>query len=234
MGNLEGTLLSACSFQIYVVLTLVENVFSQTTPRQFFLLELEIDGSARDSFLLNGAHLLKKRMFETLLKRDAEVGVKHEHFVEEVDSFGGRPRILQPQICFLLRRVRIQILERFEISHETLVSIIGRANNLKDDRKLIVGAKWETLSLLSRILGWGQGKARLAREKWLSVHESRRIFLHHAKKFSENAPHGPNVDPRPIIFLEKDNFGGSIPSGDHMTSQFALHIPARIFGPHQL
>ena len=234
IGNLEGTLLSACNFQIDVVLTLFENVLSKPTPCQFFLLELEYHGRTRDSFLFNSTHFLKKWMFETLLKRYAEVGVKHEHFVEEVDCFWGRARILHPQICFFLRRIRIQVLECFEISHETLVSIIWRANNLEDDRKLIVGAKRETLSLFGRIFGWRQGKARLAREERLPVHESRCVFLHHAEKFSEDAPYGPNVNSWSVIFLEKNNFGGSIPSGDHMTRQFAFHISARIFGPHQL
>jgi len=61
-------------------------------------------------------------------------------------------------------------------------------------------------------------KARLAREKSLSVEEGWRMFSHAIHQFGKDAANCPEVDRWAIVLFEQNNFRCPIMSGDYVSS----------------
>ena len=78
-------------------------------------------------------------MLQTLLEGDAIVWVEDENFLQEVDCLGRRPRVLLNEIRSWTCGELFQVLEGFQVSDETFVRLSWRADDLKDNRKLVIG-----------------------------------------------------------------------------------------------
>ena len=95
-----------------------------------------------------------------------------------------------------------EVFERLQVGDETFVAFGRRPDDCKNYGQLVIGAEWEPFPLLGRVFGRREWEAGLAGEKRLSVHESRRIFTHHAEQFSENAANSPDIDSWAVILFE--------------------------------
>ena len=182
--------------------TLVQNQLPQPIFRKIVVFERECHWCAFDILFLDVSNLGKQRVFYRLLQPNSEVGVKHEHSVKEIDSFCTWSGVFLCQICFRILLERLQVLKCFHICDEGFVSLRRSSNYLKYYCELILITKGETWPLLCWILRGRKWEATFARKQRLTIHESRRIFFHHAQEFSKYAANSPNIDTGTIVFFK--------------------------------
>lgn len=72
--------------------------------------------------------------------------------------------------------------------------------------------------------GWWEWETGGTWEKWGSIQESWGVFLDHIQEFCEDTPDTPDINSGSVVFLEKDKFWGSVPSGDNVSSKFSLDV----------
>lgn len=77
-------------------------------------------------------------MVETFFHGQAEVGVEHKDFVEEVDGFFASSWVNCGEVDPLTLRECVQVLYCFLVSHETLVFLSRGTDYLEDNSELVI------------------------------------------------------------------------------------------------
>ena len=142
---------STCA-DISIVLALGEDELSESLAVQLHALELEHDWLTDNSLLLRVAYRREKRVFQTLLQRDAEVRVEDQDLLQEIDSLGRRAWVFLLEVGAGVRRELLEVLKRFQVRDEAFIGFRGSANDLENDRQLVVRREGEALPLFGRIL----------------------------------------------------------------------------------
>jgi len=73
-------------------------------------------------------------MLEALLERDAEVRVKDQDLLEEIDSLRWGAWVLLLQVSPRVWSELFQVLQSLQVSNKAFVALSWRANNCEDDR----------------------------------------------------------------------------------------------------
>lgn len=97
------------------------------------------------------------------------------------------------------------------------LSCIWRSDHFKYHVKLIGGLIWKLwaraassirLSLFART----EWEARLTREEGFTISVIFNMFFHHPQEFSKNTADCPHVNGSAVLFIEKNDFGSSVPA----------------------
>lgn len=163
-------------------------------------------------------------MIKRVINGNSPLRVKLKSLFKEVDSLRSGSRVNFLEINSLLRVKRLKVINSLRISNETHVLLIGRAQNSKDDIKLVTVRVREPALLDRVIMVRAEREAGVAREQGRSVQESRRVFLDHVEQFCEDAPNAPHVDRGRVVLLKQNQLRRSVPARDNVPSQLAFHV----------
>lgn len=172
-------------------------------------------------------------MSKTVVDGDSKVGIELQEFLEEVNAFISTSFVDLSNVLSLDSAKGVQILLCFLVCHETEVIFSWGTKHLENDCQLVLVGEREAVSLLGRLLVWGEREAGLAGEQRLSVKVGGSVLLHHSQKLSEYASDRPHINGRPVVFLKQDKFRSSVPSGHNMPCQLSLHVLPLILCSYQ-
>lgn len=72
-------------------------------------------------------------MVDRGIKRHSEIWVENQYLVQKVDGFGWSSGVLAGQVYSAAVGERLQVLQGFLVRDETLVVIVRRSDEVKDD-----------------------------------------------------------------------------------------------------
>lgn len=92
----------------------------------------------RDLFFFWFSALFEESVVETFFHRQAEVGIEHKDFVQEVDGFFAGSWVNCREVHSLAIGERVQVLYCLLVSHEALVFLTGGTDYLEDNSELVI------------------------------------------------------------------------------------------------
>mmetsp|Transcript_96403 Transcript_96403/g.244953 ORF Transcript_96403/g.244953 Transcript_96403/m.244953 type:complete len:266 (-) Transcript_96403:567-1364(-) len=184
------------------------------------LLEVQRHLAWGGRFQLLVSHLLEKRMLESLRHSDALRWIEDQHLLEQVAAGGvhGAEPSFHAGARFLPKAFHVGLgivsLGGFDVLRRRC------ADQGVDHAELIPRALGVILGVVLVSFVRRKRKAGVTGEKGASVLVL--LTLQHAQKLGVDATHGPHVDGLRVIFLQKDELGGTVPPCHNMAREVAL------------